>query len=323
MDETIKQAFHQFYKTKNTQELKKKKMLAKKKQNLKYVTSRTRKKIMSANTTNLQCLNCKKPGGNIFDIKNNKLTISCGNATPCNYKLEVNRGVHKNIFDEMELYMKMNELVKGRIIKVKLNILFGYISEEEGIKEFERLEEKFEENNKILFEINRRIQVKHSVEIKSGDKLFENLVGKEGGGGDWFVGDEEEDVLASKAIELNFDDEGNEKATTMSKKRFVEAVERKIQELKTQHRSLGLMSKSAETSVEKASKLKEEQYELYREIMLYDKLRREELYRYHGVETRVPENGGEMEFANRRERLTAEDEELILEMASVDGDGGD
>ena len=70
---------------------------------------------------------CKKSGGTIFTNDNNILKAVCGNSEdPCDLDIEIKKGVYKNIRVMEEKYSNNIESLQNMIIKMKLNLLFGY-----------------------------------------------------------------------------------------------------------------------------------------------------------------------------------------------------
>jgi len=75
----------------------------------------------------IKCVKCKKPGGTIFTNDNNILKAICGNSEdPCDLNIEIKKDVYKNIRAMEEKYANNIESLQNMIIKMKLNLLFGY-----------------------------------------------------------------------------------------------------------------------------------------------------------------------------------------------------
>ena len=85
-----------------------------------------------------KCINCKKPGGTIFKNTNERLKAVCGSAEPCNLNIELFKSKFTNSREEFRFYTSDLERIKTYIIMTKLDFLFGYKSEEETIREFEK-----------------------------------------------------------------------------------------------------------------------------------------------------------------------------------------
>tara|TARA_B100000508_G_scaffold112335_1_gene90706 strand:- start:99 stop:935 length:837 start_codon:yes stop_codon:yes gene_type:complete len=100
-----------------------------------------------------KCISCNKAVGTIFSNSNGKLIAKCGanndafkkNNTPCSLNIEINKGsiiTSKLGYDDV-LYNK--NLSINSIIKLKLDLLFKYISEEETLEKFETIRGEYEE----------------------------------------------------------------------------------------------------------------------------------------------------------------------------------
>lgn len=92
-----------------------------------------------------KCIVCEKDGGSIFTITEENLTAVCGHtADPCALKINIKRGLYYDIEESISLYKAEVESTKEDIIKMKMNILFGYKTENEIMEAFEVLKEDFE-----------------------------------------------------------------------------------------------------------------------------------------------------------------------------------
>jgi hypothetical protein len=95
-----------------------------------------------------KCINCKRPVGTIFSSVYNpeengrKLIAVCGDKTaPCPLNIIINLGETTNYFDNCGILEKEVITLKNRIIKEKNDLIFGYISSEDAVKNFEDLKE--------------------------------------------------------------------------------------------------------------------------------------------------------------------------------------
>lgn len=123
-------------------------------QKYKIGIERKKQKIMNNSSLNMKqkrdkwlqikkkCVNCNRDGGTIFESTNNHLVAMCGNSKPCNLNININRGYYTNIRDEVEKLYDQIDVIKGEIIQTKLKILFHYVTEQEGIKDFEKLRKR-------------------------------------------------------------------------------------------------------------------------------------------------------------------------------------
>lgn len=104
-----------------------------------------------------KCINCKRPVGTIFSIKYNptnefrELKAICGSLTePCILNITINPGVTFNIMDHIKDLEKDNTEYKNNIIDDKNKLLFGYISSEDAIENFEKMKDAINDINYLL-----------------------------------------------------------------------------------------------------------------------------------------------------------------------------
>jgi hypothetical protein len=93
-----------------------------------------------------QCILCKQPGGTIFSNKFDKTTSTrilsarCGNlATPCNLNIKLNTGKFGLYPDGITEIQKLNNDLKNVIIGDKNKLLFGYLTTEDVLDNFETI----------------------------------------------------------------------------------------------------------------------------------------------------------------------------------------
>jgi hypothetical protein len=104
-----------------------------------------RRKIQKA----IRCIKCKKAGGSIFTNTDNILKAECGNKDePCTLHLELKRETYKNLRVLEEKYSKNIDALQNQIVKIKLNLLFGYASEDATMAEFNKYRDLFNERSK-------------------------------------------------------------------------------------------------------------------------------------------------------------------------------
>ena len=100
------------------------------------------------------CINCKQEGGTIFENKKGTLKAVCGHTEkPCKLYIEINKGNYANILDLETYYLNLIETVKTEIIQTKLNYLFQFTSEEESVKQFEKLRETLKKISLLQLDI--------------------------------------------------------------------------------------------------------------------------------------------------------------------------
>ena len=96
------------------------------------------------------CLICKRNVGMNFSLDGKMLKAECGDtAKPCKFDIQLERATNN---DKNLILHNINysiEDTKLKIILIKLNILFGYSTEEEGLAEFEEIQSELD-GNKML-----------------------------------------------------------------------------------------------------------------------------------------------------------------------------
>ena len=100
--------------------------------------------IKRAIATKPKCVNCKRPVGTIFKMKEERLVAYCGDVdSPCGLRIEIFKGRFESD-DEFAKYTENGLLeTKERIIQQKMNVLFNYASEEETVHKFKDLIEEY------------------------------------------------------------------------------------------------------------------------------------------------------------------------------------
>ena len=87
----------------------------------------------------MKCIFCKRKVNTIFSKKNKTLSIRCGSQeTPCNQKFElkiVDYTTMDNILIKLEEVMNK---AKTSIIKIKTELLYNYLTNEEAIQNLKR-----------------------------------------------------------------------------------------------------------------------------------------------------------------------------------------
>lgn len=91
-----------------------------------------------------KCVNCKRPVGSVFKIKDDRFLAYCGDhEAPCGLRIEIFKGRFESD-DQFAIYSEKQWLeTKERIIQQKMNVLFDYASEEETVQKFKDLIEEY------------------------------------------------------------------------------------------------------------------------------------------------------------------------------------
>jgi len=99
------------------------------------------------------CIVCKQDGGSIFTEDDGKLKAICGNISqPCGFHIEVTRGKYVSLEAMMNESLEDVRATKDEIIRMKLDLLFRFINEDELIDKFESVQHKLQEQLKMYAE---------------------------------------------------------------------------------------------------------------------------------------------------------------------------
>jgi hypothetical protein len=99
------------------------------------------------------CIVCKQEGGSLFTETDGKLKAICGNISqPCGFHIEVSRGKYVNIETLMNESLEELRATKDEIIRMKLDLLFRFINEDELLEQFDAVQHKLQEQQKMYAE---------------------------------------------------------------------------------------------------------------------------------------------------------------------------
>tara|TARA_Y100000389_G_scaffold179426_1_gene193457 strand:+ start:12934 stop:13746 length:813 start_codon:yes stop_codon:yes gene_type:complete len=171
----IDKALEIYYSLKNKYD---EKLFDKKRKIIKNTSLSKKKKKQLISNLMPGCINCNQKGKTLFTQKDNILIAQCqasksDGSKGCNLDIQIDRGDVEQIF---VLNKFMNEEVndyREKIIKTKLDLLFGYIDESNALTRFteekQELQETQSEKNNLLIEFNK------IVENKDNKKEIEEL----------------------------------------------------------------------------------------------------------------------------------------------------
>jgi len=155
-EKTYKNAVMSFYRLKNKYEKKYDDYVNRLVRNKELSKKEKQQKIA---TFKKKCINCDKLGGTAFTITGDDLKASCGNTTdPCDLDIHIKRGAYNDLEETITLFHDGTEESKEKIIVAKMNILFGYKTEDEIEREFEELKSDFDLNFTIYQENLLKLQ---------------------------------------------------------------------------------------------------------------------------------------------------------------------
>jgi hypothetical protein len=99
-----------------------------------------------------RCIHCKQRGGTIFTMKYNKdddervLQAYCGNREdPCPLRIIIHLGNMYRVDESLVQDEKILEDLKKEIIVIKNRLLFGYITTEKALQEFDEYKKVIED----------------------------------------------------------------------------------------------------------------------------------------------------------------------------------
>ena len=99
------------------------------------------------------CIVCKQEGGSIFTETDGKLKAICGNISqPCGFHIEVTRGKYASLETLMNESLEEVRTTKDEIIRMKLDLLFRFINEDELLEQFDAIQHKLQEQLKMYAE---------------------------------------------------------------------------------------------------------------------------------------------------------------------------
>lgn len=99
------------------------------------------------------CIVCKQEGGSIFTETDGKLKAICGNISqPCGFHIEVTRGKYASLETLMNESLEEVRTTKDEIIRMKLDLLFRFINEDELLEQFDAIQHKLQEQLKMYTE---------------------------------------------------------------------------------------------------------------------------------------------------------------------------
>jgi hypothetical protein len=102
------------------------------------------------------CVVCRQEGGSVFTEVDGKLKAICGNISqPCGFHIEVARGKYISLETLMNESLEEVRATKDEIIRMKLDLLFRFIGEDELLEQFDTIQHKLQEQLKMYAEFRR------------------------------------------------------------------------------------------------------------------------------------------------------------------------
>lgn len=194
MDDAVIQAMEEYYKLKNDYD---QALLKAKRKIIRDKTKDKQQKRQELAAIKTKCINCGKPGKMIFSNNNQILKARCGvESEPCSLNIEINTGFFEPLPDVGKFVKGEVDELSTEIIKTKLDMLFGFIPEQEAFQTFGEKKAEYDELIGNLREIEEQF-----------DNMIRNTRNKEA------IGEKNRDLFVLieqyKSLIKQFNDEGN------------------------------------------------------------------------------------------------------------------
>uniref|UniRef100_A0A6C0K0V2 Uncharacterized protein n=1 Tax=viral metagenome TaxID=1070528 RepID=A0A6C0K0V2_9ZZZZ len=116
-----------------------------------------------------KCINCRLPGGTIFEHKDDKYTAVCGVPevqNKCNLNIQLYRGHFSDEENILYIFKKGVDEVKEKIVRQKLDTLFDYVSDKVAAQRFKKEVENYNFESSIYNEILQSYNEKYYSKTK-------------------------------------------------------------------------------------------------------------------------------------------------------------
>jgi hypothetical protein len=95
----------------------------------------------------VNCINCGRNVGTIFENNSGILTAVCGDKlAPCKLDIKIDRGKFLSLENLIDVFQTGVDETKEKIISTKLDLLFGYEPESAVLKKFGKLKDELTED---------------------------------------------------------------------------------------------------------------------------------------------------------------------------------
>jgi len=170
MNDPFIEALDHYYKIKTTYENARSRQVDKIKANDNLSLS---KKIAAIKNIKTGCVNCGQKGGTIFEYKDRVLIARCNNLeAPCKLDIKLFKGAYITQETSTKYWQQEMDNDKLNIIILKLNLLFGYLTDDEALEKFNEQKESFKEASETYED--------HLLDLrKNTDNKEKNIANKE------------------------------------------------------------------------------------------------------------------------------------------------
>ena len=116
----------------------------------------------------MKCIGCKKRVGTIFTNKDGILKAVCGDtSSPCALHIEITKSDWRYLPLVIPHVEKVVDKIKMKIIKTKLNFLFGLVEESSTVEIFETLKGDFDRAYALLVNLEESITIAENWTIRN------------------------------------------------------------------------------------------------------------------------------------------------------------
>ena len=152
MDDKKKAELELYYKKKG--DYNKKLQMRKEKIMVRIISNQEKKRLMQR--IKMPCIFCKRNVNTIFDKKDETLTATCGSKeSPCEGKIEIS-DISYSLYTEMIRDFDESAIInKEKILQLKYQTLFGYLSREKSSETFTQILEDLNADTSILIGLLR------------------------------------------------------------------------------------------------------------------------------------------------------------------------
>ena len=113
-----------------------------------------KEKRLKFNETTVKCINCGRRGGTVFETKQDQFRVICGNTdSPCSLNINFQRQKRDLVDKKVVEYIDILSSLKEQIIRIKLEYLMGFISEEDSIVQFTTVKKELTDKYDVYREI--------------------------------------------------------------------------------------------------------------------------------------------------------------------------
>jgi len=124
------------------------------------------------------CVNCQRPVGTFFSVKDRHYLARCGDPNENTRCLEIDifAGEYNHIRSAVTIFSDILEINRENIIRLKLDTLFQYISESDSVAKFKLEMEDYTENSVLQKEISDKYNELFFNEFRQGK--IDECIGK-------------------------------------------------------------------------------------------------------------------------------------------------